>query len=95
MDYILVITAKVDLDVNPNEVRDTKYVSPEELKEMFKQPGTYSASTFLKGVTDDDVGLQFTPWFQLICQKFLFEWWKSLDTLEKFEGEREVIHRMV
>ena len=34
------ITAKVDLDVNPNEVRDTKNVSPEELKEMFKQPGT-------------------------------------------------------
>jgi len=25
----------------------------------------------------------------------LFEWWKSLDTLEKFEGERGVIHRMV
>ena len=41
MDYILVITAQVDLDINPNEVRDTKYVSPEELKEMFKQPGTY------------------------------------------------------
>ena len=49
MDYILVITAKVDLDVSPNEVRDTKYVSPEELKEMFKQPGTYSASTFFEG----------------------------------------------
>ena len=39
MDYILIIVAKVDLDVNPNEVRDTKYVSPEELKDMFKQPG--------------------------------------------------------
>jgi len=49
VDYILVITAKVDLDVSPNEVRDTKYVSPEELKEMFKQPGTYSASTFFEG----------------------------------------------
>ena len=33
------IIAKVDLDVNPNEVRDTKYVSPDELKEMFKTPG--------------------------------------------------------
>ena len=31
--------AEVDLDVNPNEVRDTRYVSPEELKEMLQQPG--------------------------------------------------------
>ena len=39
VDYIVIIVADVDLDVNPNEVRDTRYVSPEELKEMFKQPG--------------------------------------------------------
>jgi isopentenyl-diphosphate Delta-isomerase len=78
VDYILFIVAKVDLEVNPNEVRDTKYVSPSELKEMFNQPE-----------------LQFTPWFKLICQKFLFQWWESLEDLNKFEGEREVIHRMV
>lgn len=40
MDYIIIIIADVDVDVNPNEVRETRYVSPEELKEMFKQPGT-------------------------------------------------------
>jgi isopentenyl-diphosphate Delta-isomerase len=39
VDYILIIVADVDLNVNPNEVRDTRYVSPEELKEMFQQPG--------------------------------------------------------
>jgi len=39
VDYILIIVADVDLDVNPNEVRDTRYVSPEELKEMFQRPG--------------------------------------------------------
>jgi len=39
VDYIIIIIADVDLDVNPNEVRDTRYVSPEELKAMFKQPG--------------------------------------------------------
>jgi isopentenyl-diphosphate Delta-isomerase len=44
VDYILIIIAKVDLDVNPNEVRDTKFVSPEELKEMFKQPGDAPSS---------------------------------------------------
>ena len=39
VDYIVIIVADVDLDVNPNEVRDTRYVSPEELKEMFQRPG--------------------------------------------------------
>jgi isopentenyldiphosphate isomerase len=39
VDYIIIIIADVDLEVNPNEVRDTRYVSPEELNEMFKQAG--------------------------------------------------------
>ena len=36
IDYILFIKADVNLNVNPNEVRDTTYVTPDELKEMFK-----------------------------------------------------------
>lgn len=39
MDYIIIILADVDLEVNPNEVRDTRYVSPDELNEMFQQQG--------------------------------------------------------
>lgn len=45
VDYIIVILADVDLDVNPNEVRDTRYVSPEELKDMLKQTGTSTTLT--------------------------------------------------
>jgi isopentenyl-diphosphate delta-isomerase len=74
IDYILFIKADVDLDVNPNEVQDTKYVSPEDLKEMFKK---------------DE--LKFTPWFKLICESMLFEWWEHLDQgLEKYLGETEI-----
>lgn len=74
IDYILFIQADVDLDVNSNEVRDTKYVSPDELKEMFK---------------NDE--LSFTPWFKLICQTMLFEWWEHLDNgLEKYIGDTEI-----
>ena len=40
VDYIIILVAKVNVNVNPNEVRDTRYVSPQELKEMFEQPGT-------------------------------------------------------
>lgn len=35
VDYIFFIKADVDLKINPNEVRDYKYVTPEELKAMF------------------------------------------------------------
>ncbi|KAA8651328.1 isopentenyl-diphosphate delta-isomerase IDI1 [Aspergillus tanneri] len=75
IDYILFIQADVDLDVNPNEVRDTRFVSADELKQMFEQPG-----------------LKFTPWFKLICNSMLFEWWNHLGTptLEKYKGEKEI-----
>ncbi len=61
VDYILFISTPVTLDINPNEVQATKYVSAEELKSMF-----------------EDETLKFTPWFKLICQSMLFEWWESL-----------------
>jgi isopentenyl-diphosphate delta-isomerase len=74
IDYILFIKADVDLKVNPNEVQATKYVSPEELKEMFRKQE-----------------LKFTPWFKLICEGMLFEWWEHLDSgLDKYLDETEI-----
>ncbi|KAI1639793.1 NUDIX hydrolase domain-like protein [Biscogniauxia mediterranea] len=74
IDYILFIKANVDLDVNPNEVKDTKYVSPDDLKKQFADPS-----------------LTFTPWFKLICQSMLFEWWEHLDSgLEKYTNDEEI-----
>lgn len=74
VDYILFIKADVDLDINPNEVKNSLYVSAEDLKTMFK-----------------DESLKFTPWFKLICQSMLFEWWENLDQgLEKYKGEKQI-----
>ncbi|KJX96195.1 isopentenyl-diphosphate delta-isomerase like protein [Zymoseptoria brevis] len=74
IDYILFIKADVDLNINPNEVQATKYVSADELKDMFK-----------------DGSLKFTPWFKLICQSMLFEWWQNLNGgLDKYKGETEI-----
>jgi isopentenyl-diphosphate delta-isomerase len=78
IDYILFIkpSAEVKLDVNPNEVRDSKYVSQDELKAMFEQ---------------EKDGLKFTPWFKLICQSMLFEWWSNIDSgLDRFLNETEI-----
>lgn len=74
VDYILFIKVDVDHTPNPNEVKDTRYVSEAELKRMFK-----------------DDSLKFTPWFKLICESMLFEWWEHLDQgLEKYTGESEI-----
>ncbi|GKT47465.1 isopentenyl-diphosphate delta-isomerase [Colletotrichum spaethianum] len=74
VDYILFIKAKVDLDINKNEVQATQYVSADELKKLFQDPT-----------------LKFTPWFKLICESMLFEWWQSLDNgLEKYTNEQEI-----
>ncbi|KAK2744839.1 isopentenyl-diphosphate delta-isomerase idi1 [Myotisia sp. PD_48] len=78
IDYILFIQADVDLDVNPNEARDAKYVTPDELKQMFQEPDA-----------------KFTPWFKLICNSMLFEWWEHFGTKE-FEKHinTPTLHRM-
>ena len=74
IDYIVFIKADVDLDVNPNEVRDSKYVSMDELKELFKDPS-----------------IKYTPWFKLICESMLYEWWAKLDGgLDHYMNETEI-----
>ncbi|KEY71412.1 hypothetical protein S7711_05674 [Stachybotrys chartarum IBT 7711] len=74
IDYILFIKANVDLNINPNEIQDTAYVTADSLKAMFEDPK-----------------LKFTPWFKLICNSMLFEWWASLDNgLEKYLNEEEI-----
>lgn len=35
--------------------------------------------------------LKFTPWFKLICESMLFEWWGSLESgLDKYTNEQEI-----
>ncbi|GAB1318979.1 isopentenyl-diphosphate delta-isomerase idi1 [Madurella fahalii] len=35
--------------------------------------------------------LKFTPWFKLICESMLFEWWQHLDSgLDKYENEQHI-----
>lgn len=36
VDYVVFATANVTLEENPNEVSDTRYVSKEELEELFQ-----------------------------------------------------------
>ncbi|KAL8903659.1 MAG: hypothetical protein Q9207_003779 [Kuettlingeria erythrocarpa] len=74
IDYILIIKSDVDHQANPNEVKDTEYVTQQDLRRMF-----------------ENKSLKFTPWFKLICNTMLFEWWDHLDQgLDKYKGETEI-----
>lgn len=39
VDYILFVKTPVDVTLNENEVQAVKYVTPEELRKMFENPG--------------------------------------------------------
>jgi len=55
------------------------------------QSTKYVTEDELKTMFKDDK-LAFTPWFKLICQSMLFEWWEHLGkvSLDKYKGEREI-----
>lgn len=67
----MIIKRDVTFTPNPNEVKDTKYVTQEELK------------SFLADA--DKNGVPVTPWFQLIVKNFLYKWWDGLDDLKSFQ----------
>ena len=83
IDYILFTEAEVAVRENRNEVRDTRWVSQGELREMFERGGKEGGK------------LEYTPWFRLICEGMLFEWWDALKErrLGEYVGE-EKIRRM-
>ncbi|KAG0049560.1 isopentenyl-diphosphate delta-isomerase idi1 [Gryganskiella cystojenkinii] len=85
IDYILFMRPQhqelVDMNPSPNEVRDVKWVTQEELKDLLE-----------KGVTPGS-GIIVTPWFKLICDNFLFKWWSTMLTkggVDKVAEDEEV-----
>lgn len=68
MDYILFHRLKVKgcelgLAPHPEEVMDTRWVTPAELKDMMREGN----------------GLRWSPWFRIIERVFLPGWWDDLD----------------
>ncbi|WPK27635.1 hypothetical protein PUMCH_005032 [Australozyma saopauloensis] len=78
VDYILILQTKNDITIDAN----------------------YNEVRDYKWVSQDDLksmftdkNLVFTPWFKLICETFLFQWWGSLSDLSQFEDKE--IHRLL
>lgn len=70
IDHIFFVQKDVELKVNPNEVRAVRYVTAPQLKEMLSPKS----------------GLLITPWFNMICQRFIFGWWENLPKILKQKG---------
>ena len=71
-----ILFIKADVAIDPN---------PNEVQDT-----RYVSENELKSMFDDDK-LKFTPWFKLICQSMLFEWWEHLDHgLETYTGETQI-----
>ena len=86
IDYILLArTDSTSLPVTPHpeEVDDTKWVTPDQLREMMKP----------------ESGLTWSPWFRAIVDKFLWTWWadlpRALDQLDDHFLDVDHVHRVL
>ena len=88
IDYILFTEADVTLDINANEVKDTMWVSKEELQSMFNDE---------HAKVGKHKDFKYTPWFRLICETMLYEWWDALfaGDLKKYGDEKEIRRMLV
>lgn len=71
-----ILFIKANVDVDPN------------VNEV--QATQYVSAEQLKKMFEDP-SLKFTPWFKLICNSMLFDWWKHLDSgLDQYLNEPEI-----
>ncbi|CCF59689.1 hypothetical protein KAFR_0H02800 [Kazachstania africana CBS 2517] len=82
IDYILIYKVNpgksITVKPNLNEVEDYKWVDLDTFKKML----------------NDSENFDFTPWFKIICENYLFQWWQQLDNLSNVEND-EKIYRML
>lgn len=71
IDYVLFVKKDVSIVKNPNEVKSFKFVSKENLEQI------------LEAADHDQIAL--TPWFRLIADKFLFDWWSNVDSIKNIQ----------
>ena len=81
IDYILFVQRDVDVTANPNEVMSYQYMDQGELRSLLEEGN--------KGK------VLVTPWFQLVCDHFLFQWWDNLKNLSPIQEDNAKIHRLL
>nr|ACO15360.1 Isopentenyl-diphosphate Delta-isomerase I [Caligus clemensi] len=75
LDYILFYRGDVSISPNPEEVSDTLFLKMNELDDFIREGSKYES---------------LTPWFQIISQRFLPHWWKSLQQIQECEDKTSI-----
>ena len=78
IDYVLFLKGDYDFNINANEVKAIKFFSMYELEEFLREEQNQNSS------------VQLTPWFKLICEKFLFKWWPKIDDISSIKDEKSI-----
>lgn len=83
LDYLLFIVRDVNVNPNPDEVADVKYVNRNNLKELLRKADA------------GEEGLKLSPWFRLVVDNFLFKWWDHVEkgTLKE-AADMKTIHKL-
>ncbi|THF96013.1 hypothetical protein TEA_027278 [Camellia sinensis var. sinensis] len=83
-DYLLFIVRDVNVNPNPDEVADVKYVNRDELKELLRKADA------------GEGGLKLSPWFRLVVDNFLLKWWDNVEkgTLQE-AADMKTIHKLI
>ncbi|KAK4385750.1 Isopentenyl-diphosphate Delta-isomerase I [Sesamum angolense] len=83
LDYLLFIIRDVRVQPNPDEVADIKYVNREQLRELLRKADA------------GEGGLKLSPWFRLVVDNFLFQWWDHVEkgTLRE-AADMKTIHKL-
>lgn len=83
MDYLLFLVRDVSLQPNPDEVADVMYVNKDELKELVRKADA------------GEGGITLSPWFRLVVDNFLFDWWNKLESESLASAvDMEHIHKL-
>ena len=80
LDYILIVHKDVELKPNPNEVRHAVFLGKDDLRPFLEEK--------------KKEGWPISPWFHLIHDRFLYNYWDNLNNLEKFK-DHKTIHKFV
>ncbi len=81
IDYCLVLRGDFRLVPNLNEVKSVKYLGVKECREFLAEGERHES------------GVLLTPWFRMICERFLFEWWERLEDLSSVKDHSN-IHKL-
>jgi isopentenyl-diphosphate delta-isomerase len=78
IDYILFLKGNYEINYNQNEIKAYKYVDYDEFKVILNDLKT-SKSDY-----------QLTPWFKLISNTYLFDWWCKLNNLQSITNLKNI-----